>query len=437
MTRTLLKEDTERKHAGKTSSNGSVIKKVAYTMSRFPKLTETFILYEMEAMEEAGITVELFPLLREKQQVQHSEVEKYLKKAHFHPFFSLKIARANLHYLFRKPLTYLKVIGEVFGGTFGSLNFFFGALGIFPKSVCFAYEMERLKVDHVHAHFATHPAVAGLIIYRLAGIPFSFTGHGSDVHVERRMLDKKVKACAAAITVSEFNKTVMVESCGEQLRDKIHVVHCGVDVSLFDCHPKAAGNGYFQILCVASYEEVKGHKYLVEACKVLKERGIDFTCHLVGYGPLRQKVEKQIAALQLGNYFKIHGGLPRSEVLKLYQEADMCILPSVPTRSGKKEGIPVVLMEAMSSCLPVVSSRLSGIPELVQDGVSGFLTEPGDVEGIANVLQRLHEHPELRSAMGKAGRAFIRENFDLKRNALKLITLIQKTAVHSLAEHPE
>jgi len=137
MMRTLLKEEIERKYVGESSRSGSAIKKVAYTMSRFPKLTETFILYEMEAMEEAGITVELFPLLREKQEVQHPEVEKYLKKAHFHPFISPKIARANLHYLFRKPLTYLKVIGEVFWGTFGSLNFFFGALGIFPKSVCF------------------------------------------------------------------------------------------------------------------------------------------------------------------------------------------------------------------------------------------------------------------------------------------------------------
>lgn len=431
MARTLLKEDIDRKPVGKASYSGGVIKKVAYTMSRFPKLTETFILYEMEAMEEAGITVELFPLLREKQDMQHREVEKYLEKAHFHPFISLKIVRANLHYLFRKPLAYLKVIGEVFWGTFGSLNFFFGALGIFPKSVCFAYEMERLKVDHLHAHFATHPAVAGLIIKRLAGIPFSFTGHGSDVHVDRRMLDKKVKAAAAAITVSEFNKEVMVESCGEELRDKIHVVHCGVDVGLFDCHPKAANNGSFQILCVASYEEVKGHKYLVEACKVLNERSVGFTCHLVGYGPLRQKVEKQIADLQLRDHFKIHGGLPRNDVLKLYQEADVCILPSVPTRSGKKEGIPVVLMEAMSGCLPVVSSRLSGIPELVQDGVSGILTEPGDVEGIANALQKLREHPELRFAMGKAGRAFVQENFDLKKNARKLIKLIQTTAVGS------
>lgn len=426
---TIATEAVQKKSIKRKPNSGfKQLPRIAYTMSRFPKLTETFILNEMMVMEETGVKIELFPLLRERQNVHHPEVAKYMKRAHFYPFISLPILWANLYYLFRKPLAYIKVVWEVFTGTLGSFNFFFGALGIFPKSVRFAYEMKKLDVDHVHAHFATHPAVAGLIIKRLEGIPFSFTAHGSDLHVERRMLDKKIQAAAASITVSNFNKEVMVKECGEELHDDIHVIRCGVDVSLFKCQPKLSGEGPFQILCVASYEEVKGHKYLVEACRLLADGGMDFVCHMVGYGPLRSQVEKQIADSGLSNKIKIYGGLPRTEVLKMYEMADVFILPSVLTKDGKKEGIPVVIMEAMSSCLPVVSSRLSGIPELVQDNSTGILVEPRDVKGLANALQRLHDHPELRVKMGKAGREHIIENFDLKKNALKLLQLIVKAS---------
>ena len=401
-------------------------KKVAYIMSRFPKLTETFILYEMIALENGGVSVELFPLLKENQPVHHKEVARLMKKAHFHRFFSLPIFMANVYYLLRKPLIYLRTIFEVLSGTFGSKNFFFGAIGIIPKSVRFAYEMQNLGVEHVHAHFCNHPAVAAFIISKLTGIPFTFTAHGSDLHKDQRMLDQKVAAAAIAVTVSDYNKEVMVRKCGEAMRDKIKVIHCGIDPALFECHDRSGHTGPLQILCVASYEAVKGHKFLVEACDVLTKRGVDFTCHLVGYGPLRARVEAQIAALGLTERFVIHGGLPRSDVIELLKTADVFVLPSVPTPDGKREGIPVVLMEAMSSCLPVISSRLSGIPELVKDGENGFLTAPGDVAGIADALVSLAENPSLRSEMGRRGRAFVSEAFNLQKNSQQLFQLYNK-----------
>ena len=240
-----------------------MVDKVAYIMSRFPKLTETFILYEMVALEKAGVQVELFPLLKENQDVHHAEVARYMEKAHFHPFISLPIIIANLYYIARKPLTYFKMIFDILSSTFGSMNFFGGAIGIIPKSVRFAYEMQKLDVKHVHCHFCNHPAVAGFIITRLTGIPFTFTAHGSDLHVERRMLDKKIEASAAAVTVSNFNKEVMVKECGEAMRNRVKVIRCGVDPTLFKAREDTGNNGPLQIVCVASYEEVKGHKYLV------------------------------------------------------------------------------------------------------------------------------------------------------------------------------
>jgi glycosyltransferase involved in cell wall biosynthesis len=417
------KQRASQKRADVDSDNGKVKLKVAYTMSRFPKLTETFILYEILALEKMGVQVELFPLIHEMQSVKHPEAERMEKRAHFHPFISLKILAANFHYMLRAPKKYFGALAEVLTGTFGSLNFFIGALGIFPKCARLAFEMERLGVRHLHAHFANHPAAAALIIHRLTGIPYSFTAHGSDLHVDRTMLAKKILNSAFTITVSNFNKNVMIEECGERVREKIRVVHCGADVSQFKPNFKKASSRPFQILCVASFEEVKGHRYLVEACKILKDRGVDFQCHFVGYGPLRNRVIEQVEKMGLKDEIIIHPPRPRQEIVKMLADADVKVLPSVPTKQGKREGIPVVLMEAMASGLPVVSSWLSGIPELVEDGVAGILAAPRDVNGLAEALFRLSRDPELRRRMGEAGRAKVLREFNLEKNAEELARL--------------
>src|SRR4051794_32216720 len=141
--------------------------KVAYIMSRFPKLTETFVLYEMLALEQQGVRVELYPLLRERTTVMHPEAAAMVERAHFQPFLSWPILRAQMRFLRRKPRAYLGALWALVRGTWGSLNFLVGALGIFPKTVYFAGLMEADGVQHVHAHFASHPAAAGFIIYRL------------------------------------------------------------------------------------------------------------------------------------------------------------------------------------------------------------------------------------------------------------------------------
>lgn len=410
--------------------------RVAYIMSRFPKLTETFVLYEILAVEALGTPVEVYPLLRERQPVAHPDAEAWLRRARFQPFLSLDILRANGHFLRRDPARYLRMVRDVLRHTWGSANFFIGALGILPKTVRFAREMEQRGITHVHAHFATHPALAALIVHRLTGIPYSFTAHGSDLHVDRRMLDVKVAESAFAVTVSAFNKEVMVGACGERLRDRIHVVRCGVDATVFHPVQRRDETPPLRIVCVASFEEVKGHRYLIEACRLLRDRGIAFHCDLVGAGPLRRDVLRRIAEARLQHCVVLRGGMPRPDVARLVAEAHVAVLASSPTREGKREGIPVALMEAMACGLPVVATAISGIPELVESGQTGFLVPPQRPDLLADRLVELAQDPSLRTRLGATGRHKVLAEYDIRHNARRLLDLFVGLAPPTPARRP-
>ena len=401
---------------------------VAYIMSRFPKLTETFVLYEILEMERLGVRIEIYPLLRGREEVVHAEARLLAERARYQPFLSVGVIGAQWHFIRHRPLLYLRVLAEVLRGTFGSANFFVGALGIFPKAVRFARDMQDRDISHVHAQFANHPAVAALIVHRLTGIPFSFTARGSDIHVDRQMLAAKVKAAAFAITVSSFNKDVIVKECGPHAREKIHVVYGGVDLDRLSVPREARPDQPFTILCVSRFEEVKGHACLVEACRLLRDRGVSFQCHLVGDGPLREQLTRQVAGAGLDDRVVLHGARPYGEILEHLARASVAVLATVPASNGKREGIPNVLKEAMACGLPVVASRISGIPELVEDGRSGLLVQPGDTAALADALQRLHDDPALRRTMGCAGRERIVGEFDLRASTRRRAELFTTAA---------
>ncbi|HSL34693.1 MAG TPA: glycosyltransferase family 4 protein [Candidatus Limnocylindrales bacterium] len=410
---------------------GEALAPVAYVMSRFPKLTETFILDELVAVDRAGLRVELFPLLRERADVVHPEAEPWVRRAHYLPFLSPAIVASNLSFLVRHPRRYLGTLAAMLRGTAGSLNFYLGGIGIFPKVVHAARRMEALGVGHVHCHFATHPALAGFLVHRLVGIPFSFTAHGSDLHVDRTMLCRKVSEAAFVVTISRSNAAVFEAECGGPI-ETLRVVHCGIDGRVF--RPNAvlgdAGvradpppDGPLTIACVGTLHEVKGQTHLVEAAGELVRRGVDLRVRFVGDGPDRAELERLAAALLLGERVEFLGQRTRAEVVGLLGNADILVAPSVPTAEGKREGLPVVLIEAMAAGVPVVASHLSGIPELVEDGVTGLTVTPGDSTALADAIGRLAADPVLRSRLAEAGRARVTAEFDLDTNARRLIEL--------------
>lgn len=393
--------------------------RVAYIMSRFPRLTETFVLAEILAMQADGVEVDLYPLLRERSELVQPEAARLVEAAHYQPFISGPILRSNLRMLRRKPRTYLGTLAAVVKATWRSPNFLFGGLAIFPKVVHNAVAMARTRVDHVHCHFANHPALAGMMVQRLVGIPYSFTAHGSDLHVDRRGLRDKVAGAAFVVAISEYNRRLIVEECGDDMAHKVTVIHCGVNTGRFRPRKTARreAGGPLHIVCVGTLHEVKGQRYLIEACRLLAQRGVQVACVLVGEGPDRDELERQIAAAELGDAVQLVGALTQNRLVEVLARADVLVTPSVPTASGKREGIPVVLMEAMSSGLPVVASDLSGIPELVVDGESGLLSPPGDPVALAQALERLVNEPELRHRLAEGGRRKVLDEFDVQANA--------------------
>ncbi len=412
-----------------TAPSAAAARTVAYVVSRFPKLTETFVLYELLALEDLGVHVELYPLLREHEPVAHPEAAALVARAHYEPFLSAAIVRSNVWMLLRRPGPYFGALWTVVRGAFGSLNYLAGGLAIFPKVVHAATLMEEEGVAHVHCHFANHPATAGLIVHRLTGIPFSFTAHGSDLHRDRRLLREKVREAERVVTISDYNRRLIGDECGSEAERKVTVLHCGADTTLFHPRARPQRTGPLAVVCVASLEEVKGHTYLLDACRLLLDSGVDFECRLVGDGPLRAELETRIAELDLGSHVHLEGPKPRAKVAQILGGADLAVCPSVPTSRGDREGIPVALMEAMATCLAVVASDISGIPELVDDGETGLLVPPGDPRALADAIARLHDDPALRARLGEAARARVEHDFDLRRNAASLAPLLAEEPV--------
>jgi glycosyltransferase involved in cell wall biosynthesis len=313
--------------------------------------------------------------------------------------------------------------------------------------------MEAEGVQHVHCHFATHAAFAGLVAHRLTGLPFSFTAHGFDIHVDRRMLARKVDEAAFVVAISDFNRRVILGETRGRHADRVHVVHCGVDPDRFRPRWAAPGVGGettaepeatrsvgpaeppgppearpFTVIAVGRLAPVKGHRVLIEACRRLIDEGVSVRCLVAGAGPLRDELAAQALALGLDGRCTLLGGLTAPEVAALMHRADVLVHPSVPTSGNQSEGVPVVLMEAMATGLPVVASRITGIPELVEDGVTGLLVEPGDAAGVAAALRRIHDDPALVALLGRAARERVMADFDLDANAARLADLMRAAA---------
>lgn len=394
--------------------------RVGYLMSWYPAVTETFILHEMLELRRLGVDLEIFPLFGAATDVRHPGAEELAQRVWYHRGLSIELLRAQLHWLARRPRAYLRAWARALAGNARSPGFLAKALVVVPRAAAVARRMEERGVRHVHAHWATHPALAAYVVRELTGIGYSFTAHAHDLYLDRAMLREKIAAARFVVTISRFNRDLLERLYGPAAAQRIVVIPCGVDPRLFRHRAPRPPDGLFRIACVAGLRDYKGHRWLVDACALLRDRGVPFRCVLVGDGPERGAVERQVEALGLGARVELLGNQPQDRVRALLDGSDAMVLPSVTTPDGMMDGIPVALMEAMATALPVVSTRVSGIPELVQDGRTGLLAPEQDAAALADALERLSREPELARRLGEQGRALVLERFNLLENAARL-----------------
>ncbi len=405
------------------SRSGAVARpaSVVYLVSRFPKVTETFIVDEITELNRLGMDIDIFSLIRQREDAVQPAAEKLLPAVRFGSRSPVRLLGSQWRWLRRRPGTLLRLWLAVLAGNRCSASELFKSITTMFVAVDWADQLLGREPRRIHAHWATHPALAAYVMAGLLDIKYSFTAHAHDIFGPNAMLERKLAAADFVVTISDFNLRLLRERYGPAA-DRVRVLHCGIDLEKF---PPATTrttpiSGPVRLLCVASLTDYKGHRHLLDALALLNNRGVDAACTLVGDGPLRRDLELHARDLGVADRTRFLGRRPSPEVRAQLSSSDVFVLPSVQASSGFMEGIPVALMEAMAAGCPVIASDLSGIPELVEDGVTGILVPPGNAEALAEAIERLSRDPKLRARMTAAGREKVAASFDLHKNVAEL-----------------
>jgi len=398
-------------------------------MSRFPAVTETFILRELVEMERLGMRVEIAPLLRDEVSTLHPDAAAWDERALYTPFLDWPMLVSNLRVLARAPGLYLGVLFALLWDARTSLNAFVGTLGIWPKSVFNGQRLRELGVCHVHAHYATHPAACAYIMKRVhlpeqEDLPYSLTIHAHDIFISGAGLPRKLSGAAFVRCISQFNVDWLLERFPNDLSPELfRVIHCGIEPGMYQHSPPPGAAGRDRtavLLSIAAHRPYKGLTHLIEAVRLLREQGADVRCDVIGDGYLRPVLQRQIDESGLGEAFRLVGTKTQEEVAAAFAACDVFVLPSIVAPDGQMEGIPVSLMEALAACVPTISTRISGIPELVIDGETGFVVEPERPEELASAVGRVLDDYAEACALARAGSRLVASEFEIVENVRRL-----------------
>jgi glycosyltransferase involved in cell wall biosynthesis len=396
--------------------------KVAYLVSRFPTVTETFVLREFSAVAAEGVEVELhalFPVAPADAAVVQPDAEPWVQRLQ-RPG-PREGALALGAWLLRRPLRTLSTLAMVVVGHARRPAILMRALATVPLGAAHARRFERAHVDHVHAHFANYPTLAAWVAHRLAGVSYSFTPHAHDLFVHQAMLARKAADAAFVVAISDYNRRFLHEQAGPGI--DVPIVRYGVDPARFAFRVRPAnGDAPPRIACVARLLPYKGHAVLLRAIADAPPPLAGAQLELVGDGPLRAELERDVAALGLRDRVRFHGAVAQPAVADVLARADVFALPSVISPDGDREGIPNALIEAMAAGLPAVSTYHSGVPELIADGRTGFLAQPGDVDDLRAALVRALTEPDP-TPRAEAARAVVEAEFSSHRSARRLVEL--------------
>lgn len=387
---------------------------------------ETFIITELLALKRLGAEISIAPRDR-KEGVFNNNAGPLVKDALRYPLFSAEIALKAAVRAIKNPVAAFHIIKDIVlcsGGVKKALKNLTAA----PKAFFLAGIFEGMGVTHMHAHWATTTSTMAYIISRLTGIPWSMTCHRGDIQ-ENNLLSLKCQSASFVRAIDGPGRDEITALAGNKgsVEKKLFVLHMGVDLPELNATAPLNPNT-FTFICPANLVEKKGHRYLIEACKILSDGNINYRCIMAGDGPLEDELKKIVFSLNLSERIEFAGRLPNERLLAMYLEKEVSavVLPSINTKDAQREGIPVALMEAMAYGIPVISTATGGIPELIGDG-SGIMIKEKDADAIAGAVIRLSSDRSFYKRLAEKGRKKIALEFNGKKTAERLVKLFNST----------
>ncbi|MGN6188364.1 MAG: glycosyltransferase [Conexibacter sp.] len=403
--------------------------RVAYLCNFYPAISNTFILREVRALRRRGAEVHTFSVRRPGREQLLSDVdrEEHASTYALLPLAPLAMLRAHLAALLRRPHRYLATLALAWRLSRPGVRGRLWQLFYFAEAVLVWDQCRRRGIRHIHAHFTHVASDDALLAAHLGGWTWSFTTHGGleFFDVSRTLLAEKARRADAVVCVSDFGRSQVLAHVEEEHWEKVHVVRCGIEPAAF-AREQAPGEEAqaaqaLEVLCVARLVRLKGLVVLLHALALLRGAGVSVRATLVGDGPSRAALERLAHRLGVRDAVAFAGAIGQDEIASWYARADAFCLPSFA------EGLPVVLMEAMAMGLPVVASRITGVPELVEHERSGLLVTPGRADELADALARLAADPALRARLGRAGREAVLARHDVDREAELLHGILERT----------
>lgn len=398
------------------------LQRVLYVVSQFPSLSETFIVREIHALIERGVDVRILSLKTSRERIVQPQAAALLDRLLTPPSRSQTFL-ATCRVLVRQPAVSLAFVAMMVREFWRRPVVLAKSIVAISRALGRIDDIRALAPQLVHAPWATYPATVAWLLSRLLARPFSFTSRAHDIFIDDHMMAGKLASASLAVTITEHNVRFMERWMPAPGAYPVKVIHSSLNLP--ELPFVREGRLPRKLLSVGRLVPMKGFDVLLHALAELRSRGVDVSCAVIGEGPERTRLQALRSALGLDAVVEFPGAMPHDEVVRRMSEAALMVLPCVVAPNGQSDGIPNVLMESMANGLPVVSTRISGIPELVEDGVSGRLVPAGDALALADAVQALLEDSCLCDSLAEAGRRKVERDFDVRIEAGRLLEHFQ------------
>jgi len=387
----------------------------AYLFERFPSFGQTFCYREVAELARQGMTPPIFSIRKSKDEPPQDWDKRVVERVHYLP--EEKELLDEVHRASQKQKITREVIAALdeWGRRTDFLRLY--------QAVYIGLRLQRMGITHIHAHFAGMAARTAFWIQKFFGISFSFTAHANDIFAPRDFeigLNKLVDGARAVVTETDYGKKFLQERFPDRA-DKIYRIYNGLNLAEFRRADFSSASP--TIIAVGRLIDKKGFADLIQACGLLVERGKSFRCQIFGEGPLEEKLRWQIEVLKLQNCVELPGPKPQHEIKRYLAAGTVFVLPSVIDPEGGMDNLPTVVMEAMATGLPVVSTAIGGIPEMVIDNETGFLVSAGDADGLADAIEKVIVDLSLAKKLGQAGHGRAETLFSIQKNVCSLLAL--------------